>query len=193
MYVAWGLSLLPKNSLVVYSGPWKGESLVRLIPFLKNHRVILIENYCMEDQDPDLLRQNVSKAQESVDVTFLEKDFAEVWRTLRGVDFLLLDGPLTTFDFSPFADRFIYMMHDTNQRLAREQKLAAFDRFLCKSFDSEAIENIKRADISAAYKKRLLDTLQPMGKEKYGSHSWLIGKKEVIRPNFGSCSSPVWS
>lgn len=43
--VAMLLFQLPVNSLIVYSGPSVGETLKKIIPFLRPHTVKLIENY----------------------------------------------------------------------------------------------------------------------------------------------------
>ena len=80
IYIALFLNDLPNDSLIVYSGPYRGWSLVALIPLLRPHRVVLIENYRGEPADKyrHLLSESVRKTSRSVDVKLIEADFVEV-------------------------------------------------------------------------------------------------------------------
>ena len=184
IYIALFLDTLPTNSLIVYSGPYKGGSLVTLIPFLRSHRVILIENYRGEPADKyrHLLRDSVREASRSVDVKLIESDFVEVWPSLSDVDFLLLDGPPTTTNFEPFSENFIFIMHDINQRLQHDypgDSLAPYVQYLCRSDDKEQFAGIQDQALHPALKHyRDMDRKNRLWKE-FGPHAWLIGEKII--------------
>lgn len=79
----------------------------------------------------------VAEAQRTVDIELIEANFENIWPTLSDVNFLFLDGPKTTTNFDPFADNFIYLLHDTHLRL-RDSDLIYYTEHLCRS-DDEAI------------------------------------------------------
>ena len=182
IYVALFLNELPKDSLIVYSGPYKGQSLVALIPFLRPHRVILIENYRGEPGDKyrHLLGGSVHEASRSVDLTLIEDDFHKIWHILSDVDFLLLDGPPNTTNFEPFSDNFIYMMHDINQRLRDDypgDSLAPYLPYLCRADDVEQFTNIADDTLHPVLRVyRDIDRNHQLYKE-FGPHGWLVGRK----------------
>ena len=182
IYIALFLNQLPEDSLIVYSGPYRGWSLVALIPFLKPHRVILIENYRGEPADKyqHLLSESVREASRSVDLTLIEDDFHKIWGTLSDVDFLLLDGPPNTTNFEPFSDNFIYMMHDINQRLRDDRpggSLTPYLPYLCRADDVEQFTNISDEVLHPMLRVyRDIDRNHRLYKE-FGPHGWLVGRK----------------
>ena len=182
IYIALFLNDLPNGSLIVYSGPYKGWSLVALIPLLRPHRVVLIENYRGEPADKyrHLLSDSVRKTSRSVDVKLIEADFVEVWGTLSDVDFLLLDGPPNTTNFEPFSENFIFIMHDINQRLRGDypgDSLAPYGQYLCRADDKEQFAGIQDKALHPVLKHyRDIDRENRLWKE-FGPHAWFKGRK----------------
>ena len=186
IYIALFLDKLPDNSLIVYSGPEQGFSLIALSPLLSPHRVILVENYCMLSKTEPILKASIDEVSRTVDVTLIEADFEDVWHTLSDVDFLLLDGPPTTTNFAPFSDNFFYMMHEIYLRLRPEffgmessgDSLIPYLPYLCRINDTENILNLKKADIPNDYKLRHDTFYYTANLHPMGTHGWLKGIKE---------------
>ena len=181
IYIALWLDSLPKNSQVVYASPSRGKGLVQLAPLLSLHRVKLIENYSMTKpgetirQMQFLLHKSITKAQLD-NVELVEEDFVEVWSSLSNVDFLLLDGPPTITNFEPFSNKFVYMMHDINQRL-RTGALDSYLAYLCRADDLEQFTGIPDKMLHPALKTyRDIDRDRRIWKE-FGPHGWLVGRK----------------
>ena len=180
LYIALFLNELPAGSQVVYSGPWKGYSLLALNPFLESHRVILIENFWgrskTKEEELPVLRESISKV--SCAVKLIEEDFIEVWPTLSNVDFLLLDGPPSITNFEPFSKKFVYMMHDINQRLADPSwEPSLYLPYLCRADDRQQFKDIPDSKLHPYLKAyRDIDRESRLWKE-YGPHAWLIGEK----------------
>ena len=189
LYIALFLDQLPANSHVVYASPSQGLGLVALAPFLGPHRVKLVENYSMREQEETIsqkqthLRESIAKTQQFVNnIELIEADFVEIWETFSDVDFLLLDGPPNTANFEPFSDNFIYMMHDINQRLRADYyggsySLTPYLAYLCRADDAEQFMNVSDDALHPVLKAyRDIDRTSQLYKD-YGPHGWLIGKK----------------
>ena len=183
-YIAYFLNSLPGGSKVVYAGPARGKSLIGLASFLQRHHVILIDNFCMLPegyQTPDevrvTLKENINRCQ-LPSLEFIEKSFEEVWTSLKDVDFLLLDGPPTISDLTPFSDSFIFMMHDINGRLkGGSWKLDGYLPYLCRIDDASNLERLNSAPIDQSYKQLHDEFYRDQSACEYGPHAWFIGKK----------------
>ena len=182
IYIALLLDQLAPESHIVYASPSEGRGVMMLAPFLKKHRVKLIENYSMGRSiaiKREALWQSI-KAADLDSVELIESNFVEVWPTLSDVNFLLLDGPPNTTNFEPFSDNFIYMMHDINQRLGINYpggSLESYLPYLCRAYDAEQFVSISDNALHSALKwYRDIDRNHRLFKE-YGPHGWLVGRK----------------
>ena len=201
IFISLWLNELPANSTIVYASPSRGEGLLSLAPLLVNHKVVLIEDYSMREvgetikDKQSLLRKAIELSQLN-NILLKEGDFVNVWPTLAHVDFLLLDGPPTTVNFKPFSNKFIYMMHDINQRLQPfyYEHLDVSDPYmsrlihiwtfsldpymdvLCRADDSCQFEGTDEMLHPALKVYRDIDKESQLYKE-YGPHGWLTGEK----------------
>ena len=185
IYVALLLATLRPDSKIVYASPAIGEGLIDLAPLLSSHRVLLIENYCMR-KSGDSIEDKQQRLKDSINrsrvdrIELIEDDFSTIWGTLSDVDFLLLDGPPTTTNFEPFADNFIYMMHDINQRLRDDfpgDSISSYCQYLCRADDKCQFAHISDAELHPVLKGyRDTDRTDQLWQD-YGPHAWLIGNK----------------
>ena len=187
------LKRLAPNSKIVYAAPETGKMLPILMPMIKGHQLILIENYAFHQEDKSeiqqQLRKNIKKIEKSIDYQFIEDDFVSVWDTLSNVDFLYLDGPPTTFNFNTFSDTFTYYMHDTYERLGLPFRETEASNPLFGLLDYLHIESDHRL-LNCPEFERLSEDLRKIfltpnrfRREDlfltYGPYSWLIGEKET--------------
>ena len=183
-YIAYFLESLPDDASVVYSGPARGKSLVGLAPFLQRHHVMLVDNFCMLPEGYETVGEVRTALEKNIrtcelpSVKFIEEPFQEVWQKLSGIDFLLLDGPPTISNFSPFSESFVFMMHDINSRLAGQSwQLNEYLPYLCRVYDPRNLENLKCSEVDEEYKQTHYNFYRDASTSKYGPHGWFIGSK----------------
>ena len=181
-YVAYFLDRLKPNSFVVYAAPETGRALYPLAKYLAPHHVLLVEDFSMGDSET---KASLNKAIEDLRhaiprVELIADDFQKVWEELSGVDFLLLDGPPNTRNFNPFANSFIFMMHDMNQRLNADypgDSLETLNVMLCDPCSVENRELLQRAVVDGRYRMDHDTFYSAEADSPYGPHCWLVGRK----------------
>ena len=172
---------------LVYCGVFQGDTLRLLVPFLERiqAKVTLIENYAHLQNDTDIaytkkcLYPRINEARSRINnFSFIEKDFYDVWPTLKNVDVLLLDGPNFVDDFNPFAKDFTYIMHDINYRESCGDDIPfKLLKHLCYDSDKKLYELFPTFDVLSEKEKNYFEGMENNKINYWGSYGWLCGSK----------------